>query len=258
MLDELLVIYPLHFESCLKILEIFHQFKAVELFKQEAEYASWVLTHTQESSRMAQYCRDWGAILRMGKELDEQHFRNKVLPLLGCSRVIPNNLVVFYDSINERVREALRRQSAESQSGDGNLPLKFAYHRRVNEPNSETCISSRTDVAGKSAQHSVSRPMKRFNLLRKREKPIRKSGEIWETDAGVRLVMICDRKGYEKRQQSEQDKENSAQLAALARLATCKKLRLIPHGVFSAIERIGHEHPNFSCVTEQIVTALHA
>ena len=85
-LDELLVIYPLHFESCLKMLEIFHQFKSVELFKQEAEYASWVLTHTQESSRMAQYCRDWGAVLRMGAELDEQHFRNKILPLLGCSR----------------------------------------------------------------------------------------------------------------------------------------------------------------------------
>ena len=257
-LDELLVISPLHFESCLKMLEIFHQFKAVELFKQEAEYASWVLTHTQESSCMAQYCRDWGAVLRMGVELDEQHFRNKVLPLLGCSNVIPNNLVTFYDSVHERVREALRRQSADNEGGDGKLPLKLAYHRRVNEPLVEICMSPKTDVSGKSVLRRVARPMKRFNLLRKREKPIRKRGESWETDAGVRLVMICDRKGYEKRQQSEQDKESSAHLTELARLATCKKLRLIPHGVFAEIGRIGQEHPNFSCVTEQILTALHA
>jgi len=207
---------------------------------------------------MAQYCRDWGAILRMGGELDEQHFRNKILPLLGCSRVIPNNLVKFYGSVNERVREALRRQSANNQGSDGKLPLKRAYHRRVNEPLVEICMSAKTDVAGKSVLHRVARPVKRFNLLRQRQKHIRRIGESWETDAGVRLVMICDRKGYEKRQQSEQDKENSAHLVELSRLATCKKLRLISHGVFAEIEHIGQEHPNFSCVTEQILTALHA
>lgn len=253
-LDEMLVICPLHFESCLALLKVFHQFKRVELFNKEADYAAWVLTHTQDTGSVAQYCRDWSAIVTMGLELDEHNFRNKFVPLLGVSTRIPNNLAAFYTGINERISDAMRCQSVNNRAGAATSESTYALtHERAG-----SVRQIQQSAPDKSVECNAARGPKYFNLLRQRKKTIRAVGESWEAEQGIQLVMICDRERFEKRKQSERDKENSAQLEGLAGLATSKELRPIGHSVFAEIERIGCEQPNFSQVTGQILTALHA
>lgn len=251
-LDEMLVICPLHFESCLELLKVFHQFKLVELFNREVAYAAWVLTHTQDTGSMAQYCRDWGSIVTMGAELDEHNFRNKSVPLLGCSTRIPNNLVAFYTGINERISDALRRQSVINRTATSESALASTHESTSIDRQIKECASA------KYVECNAARGAKHFNLLHNRKKTIREVGEPWEAEEGIRLVVICDRDRFEKRKQSEQGRENSAQLDGLAGLATIKELRPIEHSVFAEIERIGQEQPNFNHATGQILTALHA
>ena len=253
-LDEMLVICPLHFESCLKLLEVFHHFKLVELFNKEAAYAAWVLTHTQDTENIEQFCRDWGSIVSMGLELDEPGFLNKSVPLPSYSSFIPNNLVAFYTDVNERIRDALRHQSVINQMNAAtNESKQPSIHESPGiDGQNKQCAPD------KSVDPSVTHPRADLKSLQHHDNNDHQDDVSRECQPTSQLVMICDKDKFDQRKQSEQDNENSAQLEGLDGLALAKELRPISHNVFAEIERIGCEQPNFSQVTEQILTVLHA
>ncbi len=71
-------------------------------------------------------------------------------------------------------------------------------------------------------------------------------------------IHVCDEKAFQKRLKQETEKYHEKKLFSLTRITKPKRLQLISPNVFSEIERIGEEQPNFAEVTELILTTLHS
>ncbi len=267
-MDELLVMWPMYFDSCLKLLKIFFKLRMIELFNKEAEYAHWLLVHLNVSDpeTLLTYQEDWKSIAIMGRDLDGENprYEPEAAPSIGSSEIPVNNLVAFYFQIDKGISDAV--QSHKTRKLDGIKLQREESHAKIvcltdaDDKRMDQTVEQDTPSTAlpELADSNTEQNLKRINLLHQRKKCARRIGESWEDDNGCRQVMICDRNLFNKRKLSENDKENSGKLSALATLACAKELPPVGPDVSAEIKRIGDEQPNFASATEQILDTLHA
>ncbi len=267
-MDELLVMWPMSFDPCHKLLEILYKLRMVELFNREAEYAHWLLVHLNVSDPEVQltYQEGWKSIAIMGRDLDGENprYETDAAPPIGNSEMHVNNLVAFYFQIDKGISDAVQSHKTRKletiklqheESYAKIVCLTDADDKRMDQTaEKDTPSTALPELADSSAEQNL----KRINLLHQRKRCVRQTGESWEDENGCRQVMICDKNQFGKRRMSEKDKENIAKLSALVNLTCAKELPPVGPEVFAEIKRIGDEQPNFSSVTEQILDTLHA